>query len=429
MIRVLALVAVVACGGTSGSAPVPMSQVTPSAACTPRWLTYDRDVIDIALTPDRVVWIEMEHARIAAGPRGNEGAQVLRPPSPGWEGADGLAIAGDRLAWATEDGAVWMLSRGADPVRIGTVPKPTQVLATRDLVVVASEGGVFTLTPHGDMQQVYSDAVWVMTLEDNVVYAQSRDAIVRVALDGSPPLTLAERTPQALSILARHGRIWFTAKQQGVLEVMPSGVQLVAPLATSTMIWNLREADGRIYFTVDNVVYLIRGKAAVPVAVAHHMIGDLEVEGKTLYVTTREYAGVRTLCHDPDGPPVQLATPDPKKLACLAGETGTPNSAGELECVDPKTGDRTYSITFHHSGTVFEEYGRDGIHRGWYADGTLKYELPHRSRSGIEKHYYANGQLASEGALDETGDKHGPWKQYAPDGAARETVEWRHGKL
>lgn len=368
--RWLALLALTGCGGK-------LAMVAPPAVerpCEARWLTLDRDVVDLVQTADGLMTLDWEHGGIV-NTSWLYGEQVLRSPAVEYQDARGLAVVPSGVVWARGDGTVWRLTAGAPPAQLGSVGEPTQVAAAGADVIIAATDGIHRFYPNGDRQRLFDEEVWVMTLDERAVYAQAGGRILRIPLDGTMPETLAARTPAVTSMVMHGGKLLVTTRQ-GVLAVTDGKLVPHAPLDLPTLIWNLRSAGGRVYFTAGNLVYTVRDGAAVPVAIAHELIGDLEVDGPTLYVAAREYTGVAAVCHDREGAPVELAAP---ALACADGERET-RDALSIDCAGPD-GERTYALSLHASGTPAWEHGRDGVVRTWYADGTLRGEGDTRYRA------------------------------------------------
>ncbi len=371
MRRTLALAVLAACGGKT-------AMVSPPAVerpCEARWLTLDRDVVDLVQTPDGLMTLDWEHGGIV-NTSWLYGEQVLRSPAAEYQDARGLAVVPSSVVWARGDGTVWRLTAGAPPVQIGKIGEPTQVAASGADVIIAATDGIHRFYPNGDHQRLFDEEVWVMALDERAVYAQAGGRILRIPLDGSLPETLASRTPAVTSMVLHGGKLLVTTKE-GVFAVTDGKLAPHAPLDVPTLIWNLRSAGGRVYFTAGNLVYTVRDGAAVPVAIAHELIGDLEVDGPTLYVAAREYTGVAAVCHDPDGDPLAI---EPAPLACADGERETARDALSIDCAGPD-GERRYALSLHASGTPAWEHGRDGVTRTWYADGTLRGEGDARFRA------------------------------------------------
>lgn len=424
MVRLGFLVAVISCGGTPITPHTPHTPHKESprkpVTCTDHWLTVDKGIIDLVVERDRVVWLEFEGGAIATASRVGDGGEVLHPPTAGEQGHQ-LSIAGDKVAWVHYDDSIWKLD-GGKSTQLATIEGLTQLEARPDGMIAGGTNGIVKLSWSGESEEVFTSPIWTMRVDGDVAVVQSGDKLLRVPLDGEPPVTLVDKVPKLSSLTLHDGKM-FAMSRPSVLVV--EGDQLV-PFVTVEVrhgMWNLTSANGRLYFTVGNVVYQLRDRTPVPIVIAHEVIGDLEIAGEAIYAWSNERTGARAFCHAVDGDPIAL--PPPAKRECEAAQRRVEHpSLDLLECKDA-AGVTVSSQSFHRSGTLFRDV-RDNIERTFYADGTPRSEEP-SGKAGAVKRWFVNGKLREEGLVDEAGENDGTWRYYRPNGGVRETIDWSHG--
>lgn len=405
------LLGAISCGGSpTATKESPRTPVLPGqAACTDRALTIDRDVIGLVVARKGAVWIEHDGGRIAAA------GEVLHASTPGEEG-QALSILGDRMVWAHYDGTIWTRTG-----KVATIPSVVGIAATADAIVVANSEGIFKVPwAGGDPEEVFAGPIWTMTVDGEVAYVQSQAKLLRVPLDGEPAVMLADNVPKLSSITLHDGKV-FAISRPDVLVVEGQALVPVVTYEVRHSMWHLRSANGHLYFVVGNVVYQLRDRTPVPVAIASEAIGDLAIDGEVIYTSSRD-TGVHAHCHAIDGEPIAL--PPPAKRECPAGLTLSEYPTLDLvQCKDP-AGAIVASRGFHRSGTRWSEL-RDHVETTYYADGTLRSEEP--DKAGVIKRYFVTGALRAEGPSDDDTAMHGTWRYYDATGKLRDTIEWDHG--
>jgi hypothetical protein len=447
-ILAIGAVAGAACGSPSPPSPprapapaagsgAPLPPAAP-AACTPAWFASDSDaIVDIDVVGDRVVWATSGRGAILSSARGGGPIQTISPGGAEYEVAWGvvseLAIAGERVYWArTQEGTVWSapLAGGAPREVASGLDRPRAIVAVDDGVVVGTRKGLFHIAEGAGAVRIFDGAAVVIARDGDDIYFDAVRSIMRVPWRGGEATTVTAYNGwlgSIESIVAFEEAVVWADVNMGVQVVPREGGDITTALSSqSSAPAQLAVHDGKLYFTIDDTLYVTRGEQAVPVAVAVAEISGFEVLGDTIYVAVAS-AGIQRLCFDPEAGGVPIVEPTFEEMACPPGREYLGNTYDD-GCLDTARSLLVPGRRWFHSGALAAETTEDAVLHARYRDGNKHYEVPQRG-AGTVRRWYPDGTLAVEGEYDTDEWKDGTWTYHAADGTVERVEVWDHSKL